>query len=89
MSIVLLLLLGLALLVVLIVVELMEVAVFILAALIVMSASAVYLELAGVFQVFATLGLGILALLAALFYRAWRHRGPPAPHDLGKSRDEV
>jgi hypothetical protein len=87
MSIVLLLLLGVALLLTLIVVELMEVAVFVMAALIIMSASAVYLELASVFQVFATLGLGILVLLAALFYRAGRHGASPTAREVGTNKD--
>lgn len=93
MTVVALLFAAFVLLLVLLWVELMEFAVLFLAAIIIMVTSAVWLELVPIFTIFTALGLGILAMLALLVYKAIKGGPAPlsrAPHEMGnKDKNDV
>lgn len=89
MTVVVLLSVAIVLVMVLLWIELMEFAVLFLAAIIIMVSTAVWLELVPIFTIFTALGLGILAVVALLVYKAMRSGPAPlprAPHEMGNKK---
>lgn len=67
--------LGAALLIYLLVADMMEIAVFAMAALIVLSASSAWMQLAPVVMIFGALGLVVVGVLAVLIYKSVERSG--------------